>query len=288
MLIPHFNNHILSDNALFNFGMVDGNVVIIDAGSRFRQPELSRSRFNTKVMKPFWIKAQTVIHPATLNLYREEWRVAGHDMVTALQTYETRWQELRNDRRSLSVLYSLEERNSTTAECPHVASVIDSLDTDTLDWLTQTYLWGEVAEYGPSSDGYTRQQDSSYTAAQKLEQLISETHEQRVIHCNNPAEDILNEDELKVILDAWKMIMSNGCAQKYWIERGTCLGNSGINIYARLSDPIFSKWWDLTKWRYSSSSRLSTMRTSSSFNKAIIWKRARTMCARDKRNTKQA
>ena len=82
--------------------------------------------------------------------------------------------------------------------------MLDSLDTDTLDWLTQTYLWGEVAEYGPSSDGYRRRQDSRYTAAQKLEQLISETHEQRVIHCNNPAEDIVNEDELKVILDAWK------------------------------------------------------------------------------------
>ena len=54
MLIAHSNNHILSDNALFNFGMVDGNVVIIDAGSRFGQPELIRSKFNTKVMKPFF------------------------------------------------------------------------------------------------------------------------------------------------------------------------------------------------------------------------------------------
>ena len=34
MLIANSYNHILSDNALFNFGMVDGNVVIIDAGSR--------------------------------------------------------------------------------------------------------------------------------------------------------------------------------------------------------------------------------------------------------------
>ena len=204
MLIANFNNHILSDNALYNFGMVDGNVVIIDAGSRFGQPQLSIGGFNKKVMTPFWIKAQTVIHPAKLKFYRQEWRVAGDDMVTVLQTLETRWQELRSKRHYLSVLNSLEERNSTTAECPYVASVIDSLDTDTLDWLTQTYLWGEVAEYGPSNDGYTRQQNSSYTAAEKLEQLISETHEQRVIHCNSPAEDILNEDELKVILDAWK------------------------------------------------------------------------------------
>ena len=91
-------------------------------------------------MIPFWIKAQTIILPATLNFYRQEWRMAGVDMVTALQTYETRCQELRSDSRYFSVLNGLEERNSTTAECPHVASVIDSLDYDTLDWLTQTYL----------------------------------------------------------------------------------------------------------------------------------------------------
>ena len=204
MLIANCNQHILSDNGLFNFGMVNDNVLIIDAGSRFGQPQLSRGEFNKKVMIPFWSKAQTIIHPATLNFYREEWQMAGVDMVTALQTYETRCQELRSDSRYFSVLNGLEERNSTTAECPHVASVIDSLDYDTLDWLTHKYLWGDVAEYGPSSDGYTRQQDSSYTAAQKLEQLISETHEQRVIHCNNSAEDILNEDELKVVLHAWK------------------------------------------------------------------------------------
>jgi len=88
MLIAHFNNHILSDNALFNFGMVDGNVVITDAGSRFGQPQLNKSGFDKKVMTPFWIKAQTVIHPATLNFYRQEWHEAGDDMVTALQTHE--------------------------------------------------------------------------------------------------------------------------------------------------------------------------------------------------------
>ena len=97
-----------------------------------------------------------------------------------------------------------------------------------IDWLTRTYLWKEVAKYGPSSDGYTRQQYSSYTAAQKLEQLISETHAQRVIHCNSPAEDILNEEELKVILDAWK----NDCNQ--WMRPET-----------------WNQWWGMTnqQWR---------------------------------------
>ena len=46
MFIANSNYHILSDNALFNFGMVDGKVVIIDARSRFGQPELIKSTFN--------------------------------------------------------------------------------------------------------------------------------------------------------------------------------------------------------------------------------------------------
>ena len=136
--------------------MVNDNVVIIDAGSRSGQPQLSRGEFNKKVMTRFWIKAQIVINPAVIAIHRQEWQRAGDDMVTALQTYETRWQELRSDSRYFSVLNSLEERKSTTAECPHVASVLDSLDTDTLDWLTQKYISEDVSQYGPSGDGYTR------------------------------------------------------------------------------------------------------------------------------------
>ena len=82
---------------------------------------------------------------------------------------------------------------------------MDSLDTDTLDWLTEAFLWGKLPEYGRSSDGYMRrQQDKVCTAAEKLEQLISETHFQREAHCDKTAEDILQEGELKSILDKWK------------------------------------------------------------------------------------
>ena len=70
MLTAHSRGHILSDNALFNFGMVHGNVVIIDAGSRPKQLEISKGEFNKKVMTRFWTKAQTIVHPATLRLYK--------------------------------------------------------------------------------------------------------------------------------------------------------------------------------------------------------------------------
>ena len=43
-----------------------------------------------------------------------------------------------------------------------------------------------------------------YTAAEKLEQLITETHVHRGAHCENPADHIFEEDELEVILHEWK------------------------------------------------------------------------------------
>ena len=112
-------------------------------------------------------------------------------MVAALDIHETQWQKSLNDERLSPVLNSLVPRTLTASACPHVASVLYYIDTETLDWLTQTYLWGDVAHYGPSSDGWNRQQeDRMYTAAEKLEQLISETHAQCEAHCDNPVEQI--------------------------------------------------------------------------------------------------
>ena len=111
MLLAAVHYHILSDNALFNFGMLNDTVVIIDAGSRSGEPHQTRGWFNKKVMTRFWTKAGSVIHQDIVAIHREEWRRAGDDMVTALQTYEERWQELRSDSRYFPVLNSLEEDN---------------------------------------------------------------------------------------------------------------------------------------------------------------------------------
>ena len=53
MLIANSYKHIRSDNRLFNFGMVDGNVVIIEAGSCCSESIEERSKFNLRVIKQF-------------------------------------------------------------------------------------------------------------------------------------------------------------------------------------------------------------------------------------------
>ena len=116
-------------------------------------------------------------------------------MPTALETYRIAWQELCSTEQSFPVLNSLEVPeptmtlpNCTSSTCALFASVLASLDEETLDWLTKTHLWGEVLKYGRSSGGYTRhQQDKVCTAAEKLEQLLSETQARRAAYCDNPA-----------------------------------------------------------------------------------------------------
>jgi hypothetical protein len=157
-------------------------------------------------MQKFWSKAQTLVQPAELQVHREQWKLAGWDMHITLQTYQEKWRNLCNTTtQPFPVLNSLDVSNSTLSACPHVASVLDSLEGEALDWLTQTYLWKYVPHYGRSTDGYTRwHQDRVWTAAEKLEELILETRTHRAPHCRHSDDDILEEDTLKDILDDWK------------------------------------------------------------------------------------
>ena len=80
MVTAHSMQHLMSDNALFNFGMLQDNVVIIDGGSRPNTPQISKGEFNKRVMTRFWTKAQTLVQPAELALHRGQWTSAVLDM----------------------------------------------------------------------------------------------------------------------------------------------------------------------------------------------------------------
>ena len=182
----------------------DGKVVIIDAGSRQGFKFDRKKDFNMKVMKTFWSKAQTYIPPELLLPYKEEWRSADHDLGKCVQHWQIKVQKLRIHKKYTVVLNSLREHNDAIAKCPKVASLLDNLNTDALDWITTKYLWGELRAYGPSADGYLRRQDNYLTAAAKLEQLIAQTYDRRVPYCKNANEDILEEWQLRKIMKQWR------------------------------------------------------------------------------------
>ncbi len=85
--------HILSDNALFNFGMLGDTVVIIDAGSRSAE-EWSKAEVTKKVMQSFWSKAQMWLRPDELNRCQQAWRSAPQTLTEAAKTFEEMYAEL--------------------------------------------------------------------------------------------------------------------------------------------------------------------------------------------------
>ena len=87
MLTGHSRGHVLSDNSFFNFGLLPDNIVIIDAGSCTNTSPMTKGKFNTQVMRPFWSKAQTLVQPEKLTTYRTHWEFAPEDMLITLQTY---------------------------------------------------------------------------------------------------------------------------------------------------------------------------------------------------------
>ena len=71
MLHAASHGHYLSDNAMFNFGKLLDEIVIIDAGSRPLVPNLmSKSEFNKTCMGKFWNKVQLTIQKSELDVCR--------------------------------------------------------------------------------------------------------------------------------------------------------------------------------------------------------------------------
>ena len=71
MLAAHSGRHILSDNALFNCGTLQGNVVAIDVGS-CESSDMTKGEFNKECMKHVWSKAQTLAQPAEPGVYKNK------------------------------------------------------------------------------------------------------------------------------------------------------------------------------------------------------------------------
>ena len=92
------HKHCLDDISFYNFGVLGGNVVIIDAGGRHEDSELSKGEFNKKFMvgKRFWVRADDVLGDRSdeLTKYKEAWRNET-TMSDAFAKFDTFWEELR-------------------------------------------------------------------------------------------------------------------------------------------------------------------------------------------------
>ena len=56
MLHAAKHGHTMSDIAMFNFGVLRNEIVIIDAGARHLTSEMSKGEFNQTTMRKLWGK----------------------------------------------------------------------------------------------------------------------------------------------------------------------------------------------------------------------------------------
>ena len=197
MLRAATQGHPLSDNGLYNFGMIQSNVVIIDAGSRIKC-DMTKGDFNKTCMRKFWPKLNAFVQQSHFTSFQRTWQ--SHDTIyDASEAFEALWNDLSNESSSA------ERSAHAFKECktyPHVFAVLNDIEATTLDWLVRTFLWDRVAYYGPAAGDTLRKGNVKYTAVEKLENLITETQERRYLSCTH--DHVMTETELGNALNAWK------------------------------------------------------------------------------------
>ena len=130
-------------------------------------------------------------------------RDSANDLDGARKTFDMLWAQL------VSAEQPGLPSGSGSAEqpaLPNVAALLDSISIESLDWLLENFLWGEVSRYVLSNNGTLAYNPSGeqVSADVKLELLIKLTRERRERFCALPSMDILTEEELNDIITVWK------------------------------------------------------------------------------------
>jgi hypothetical protein len=223
----------LSDNALFNFGVLHDKVVIIDAGSRgFQEQQSTKSQFNNRSMRSFFFKAAMHLDFADLADWKQTWHCA-QELNEALRDFERLWS-------SNCVLQTLPDADASGSAArpasdevigsaaqpasdevirsaaqpaldevitcvPHVAAILVHMTEDLMDWITRNFLWHRLADYALLKDGRIKYQEGIRLAPDvKLEMLIRITRERRVPVCTDVDTQVLTQEQFARALELWK------------------------------------------------------------------------------------
>ena len=205
MLVAQQHGHYLSDNALFNFGVLQNKIVILDAGSREKDVATlcRKSDFNTTCMSKFWNKIKIYVKPEDFAQWQETWRWV-HSLEDARATFDALWASNADLLTGESDSAEQPVPHDVITCVPHVASILGDLAGDSLDWLLKNFLWGHISQYALLQDGTIGYQYIALSPDVKLEMLISLTHARRARVCRNVDTDVLYEDQLADVIDDWK------------------------------------------------------------------------------------
>ena len=127
--------HYLSDNNMFNFGVLRNEVVIIDAGSRkLEQRQITKGEFNKLCMRNLWTKLNLHVAHSDYAEYETAWQHA-HTLVEARNIFDTFWAA---DCNLISNEGGSAEQPALPAvitRVPNVASLLEDVTDQSLEWI---------------------------------------------------------------------------------------------------------------------------------------------------------
>ena len=219
---------LLSDNNLFNFGVVDHTVVIIDTGSRTVEPRaIQKSRMNTSIRK-WWYKLKWQCGPGELEEIRAIWQL--HSLDEIAQQFCNMHLRPESTRPAPPpfppppFIGSVEKPAGAITQAPSVWALLeeppanDALEppaTDALQWLLEKFLFGRLASLKLLQTGETvpLEQEEEQPSHIRLQTLINLTEQKRSKWIQN-TNDILPDDTMKLLLDDWKADYTSWMNQK--------------------------------------------------------------------------
>ena len=191
---------LLSDNNLFNFGVVEDTVVIIDVGSRPRQKEaIPKSTMNSKAMKGWFRKLAWHGKRTASDGCRATWSSCGSLEEVAQLLCNTRLCPLSN---------SVEQPVPSITQAPSVWALLDEdpENHSIIQWLLDYLLWGDklmALKLLQTGETIPLEEEEVQAPHIRLETLIKVTEQRRSKYIKNP-NDILPEHTLKILHDEWK------------------------------------------------------------------------------------
>jgi hypothetical protein len=191
---------LLSDNNLFNFGVVEDTVVIIDVGSRPRQKEaIPKSTMNSKAMKGWFRKLAWHGKRTASDGCRATWSSCGSLEEVAQLLCNTRLCPLSN---------SVEQPVPSITQAPSVWALLeeDPENHGIIQWLLDYLLWGDklmALKLLQTGETIPLEEEEVQPPHIRLETLIKVTEQRRSKYIKNP-NDILPEHTLKILHDEWK------------------------------------------------------------------------------------
>ena len=154
-------------------------------------------------MRKFWSRAELFVAPDLLATYEQSLRNA-QPIEDAYAAFDSFWHSSSE----------VESSGSSRAEqpaprclvaCPCVSSALEEISVESLEWLTDAFLCGNVSYYGLFPDGTVGYHaDYPSSAEVKLELLIQLATKYREKIWRDSSTDILTEEMFENALYAWK------------------------------------------------------------------------------------